>query len=334
MLFAVLDEPDLTIRAADAALHPGLVLQAQQRGVGIGQGGFRELPDRADTVSSELLALRRAHPRHEQQIVGGHDLLLAVVAAATGGDSGRTPVHWAGLRQMRGSQRKETVPPLAEDRQDLRKFVVAPDVIEAAARERNRGAQDQRHGRIRCNPRLEQLVAVGAKLEQGSHLGVAGQFGVEHRVAAVGLADQEIGAAMELAVEEGGLEHHVGAGTQGVDGFPVLGQQRGPVHGLCRDDVVHAASGGRIPVAELRDETVEDFVLVEVPQCGGMLEHLVVFEGGFRGAAQLLVELPEQLVLTAGGRDEVARGEDQVRCGTRHFRFKEKHCAPDADAPP
>jgi hypothetical protein len=65
-----------------------------------------------------------------------------------------------------------------------------------------------------------------------------------------------------------------------------------------------------------------------------MLEHLIVFECGFRGAAQLLIEFPEQLVLTGGSRDEVARGEDQVRCGTRHFRFKEKHCAPDADALP
>ena len=42
------------------------------------------------------------------------------------------------------------------------------------------------------------------------------------------------------------------------------------------------------------------------------------------------VELPEQLVLAAGRDDEVARGEDQVPCGTRHFRFKKKHCAPDA----
>ena len=139
---------------------------------------------------------------------------------------------------------------------------------------------------------------------------------------------------MELAVEEGGLEHHVGAGAQGVDGLPVLGQQRGAVHGLGRHDVVHAAAGGRIPVAELLDEAVKDSVLVEVAQNGGVLEHLIVFEGCFRGAAQLLVEFPEQLVLTAGGRDEVARGEDQVRCGTRDFRFKEKHCAPDDDALP
>ena len=179
-------------------------------------------------------------------------------------------------------------------------------------------------------PALQQLVAVGGKLEQRGHLGVAGQLGVEHGVAAVGLADQEIGAAMELAVEEGGLEDHVGAGTQGINGFPVLGQQGGAVHGRSRDDVVHAASGGRIPVAELLDETVEDLVLVTVAQHGGVLEHLVVVEDGLGGAAQLLVELPEQLVLTAGRDDEVARGKDQVLCGTRHFRFKKKHCAPDA----
>ena len=89
---------------------------------------------------------------------------------------------------------------------------------------------------------------------------------------------------------------------------------------------------GRIPVAELLDETLEDLVLVAVAQHGGVLEHLVVVEDGLGGAAQLLVELPEQLVLTAGRDDEVARGEDQVLCGTRHFRFKKKHCAPDVTA--
>ena len=39
----------------------------------------------------EFLALRRVHPGHEQQIVGGLDLLLAVVAAAAGGDARPRP---------------------------------------------------------------------------------------------------------------------------------------------------------------------------------------------------------------------------------------------------
>ena len=83
---------------------------------------------------------------------------------------------------------------------------------------------------------------------------------------------------MELAVEEGGLEDDVGSRAQRLNGLGVLGRQRGAVHGLGRDDVVHAVPGGRIPVAELRDETAEDLVLVEVTQHRCVLEHLVVFE--------------------------------------------------------
>ena len=92
VLFAVLDVPDLTVRRADAALHPGLVLQAQQRGAGLGQGGFARAPVTVRIPSCvEFLALGRVHPRHEEQIVGGVDLFLAVVAAAAGGEPGRAP---------------------------------------------------------------------------------------------------------------------------------------------------------------------------------------------------------------------------------------------------
>ncbi len=118
---------------------------------------------------------------------------------------------------------------------------------------------------------------------------------------------------MELAVEEGRLEHDVGARPQRLNGLSMLSGQGGAVHGVRRYDVVHAASGGGIPVAEVLDETVEDFALVAVTQHGGMLEHLVVVEDSPGGTAQLLIELPEQLVLTARGHHKIARGIDQVR---------------------
>ena len=70
VLLAVLDVPDAAVGSADAALHPGLFLQAQERGVRLGRLA------RASSVTvrcrrAQLLALGRIHPGHEQQVVGG-----------------------------------------------------------------------------------------------------------------------------------------------------------------------------------------------------------------------------------------------------------------------
>ena len=277
----------------------------------------------------QFLALCRIHSGDEQKVVGGRDLLLAVVTAAAGGDSGSTPLHGAGLCQMRGRQSQEAVPPLAEDRQDFREFVVAADVVESSAGQRDGGAEDQSHSRVRRNPGLQQLVAVGRKLKQRRHLRVTRQLGVEHGVAAVGLPDQEVGAAMELAVEESRLEHDVGTRAQGVDGLGMLSRQgwRGP----WRQPGRRRTRRVRWPDPTWPNSSTNQSSTRcswRSPNSGRVLEHLVVFEGSLGGAAQLLVELPEQLVLAAGGRDEVARGEDQVLRCTGYFRFKKKHCAP------
>ena len=198
---------------------------------------------------------------------------------------------------MRGGQSEEAVPPLAEDRQDFGEFVVAPDIVESAAGQRHRGAEDQGHLRVRRDPGLQQLVAVGGELQQGRHLRVAGELGVEHGVAAVGLPDQEIGAAVELAVEEGRLEHDVGARAQGVNGLGMLGRQGGAVHGCRPGRRRTRRARWPDPSRRTRHERVQDPVLVDVTQLGGVLEHLIVFERGLGGAAQFLVELPQQLVL-------------------------------------
>ncbi|MCY1218941.1 hypothetical protein D9M72_308970 [compost metagenome] len=228
---------------------------------------------------------------------------------------------------MAGREGQEPVPPLAEDGEDVRQLVAAPDIVEAAAGRFFCGTQDQGDGGGRFDSGVKQLVSVSGKLEQRRHFGMARQFGVVHGVSAVVLFGQEVGTAVEEAVEEGGLENNVRPGSQRVDGFGMLGLQGGAVHGGGCRDVVHAAAGGGIPRPEFVKEIVQDFVLVNVPEFRCARQHLVALELGFGGAAQFFVQFAQQLILTRCSDHQIARGVDEVLRQVRYFRFKKKHCA-------
>ena len=96
--------------------------------------------------------------------------------------------------------------------------------------------------RVRRDSGLEQLVAVRRQLQQRRDLGMAGQLGIEHGVAAAGLLDQEIGTAMEPAVEEGRLEHDVRPGAQGSMDSACLAGRVARSMAVAADDVVNASS--------------------------------------------------------------------------------------------
>ena len=85
-----------------------------------------------------------AHAGHHEEIPVQLDLLRAVVAPAAGRLRRTSPqlttsdwLRWPAVSA------EEAFPPLRENRQDLRQFVVAPDVIEAASGHFHGCAEDQ-----------------------------------------------------------------------------------------------------------------------------------------------------------------------------------------------
>lgn len=164
----------------------------------------------------EFLPLRRVHPRHQEEIVSGFDLFLAVVAPAAGNNTGCAPAYGVWLVPVAGRQGQEPFPPFAEDREDVRQFVAAADIVEPASGCLHCGPEDQGDSGVGVDSGVKQLVSVSGKLEQRRHFGMAGQFGVVHGVAAVVLFDEEVGTAVEAAVKEGRLEDDVRSRPQRV----------------------------------------------------------------------------------------------------------------------
>ena len=191
---------------------------------------------------------------------------------------------------------EEAFPAFLEDGQNLRERVIAVHAV----------AQDQGDCGIRRNTGLKKLIAIGSQLQKRSDLGMACKLCVEDGVLTAGTLDQEVGAAVELAIEERGLEHDVRPGAQGLDGFRMLGQKGGAVHGGGGNDVVNALSCSRIPGPELCHELVQDPVLVDIAELRRAIQHGICRELGFGGAAQFFVEFPEELVLTGGRDDKIA----------------------------
>ena len=243
------------------------------------------------------------------------NLFGAVIAAAAGPNPFVSPADRCGLPAVCGDQVQKAAAAFSEDRQQVGQAVVAVPAV----------AEHQRHRRSRADAGPEELVPVGGQLQQRGDLGVAGQFGVVDGVSrgtavvVLGL-DQEIGPTMEIAVEEGGLEHHVRAGLQRRNGFGMLGPQVGAGVTAGLGDLHHAG-------AERFAELLQHPVFVHIAQRRGALKHLVPAEVRHRGAAQLLVQLAQQLVLALGGGDQVGGRIDQVPVSPGSVGVEQKHGA-------
>ncbi len=270
--------------------------------------------DGADALGQELLPAECGHPAHHQEVPVGLDLLRAVVAAPAVRDAGCQPLHRPAGLPMSRRQGAEPVTALAENGQEIRQGMQAPDVVAVHHRAEH---QCDRGGRLEAHP--DQLVPVRCQLQEGAHLGVPGQLGVPDFVPAGAassgsLVDDEVGVAEELAVEEGCLEHHVRPGPQRQFSLGLFGHQV-RARGLAPLNRVHPGAAAGIPCAVAPDQSGEDLGLVLVTQGTGTALHFVVGKFRLGRAAQLLVKDPERAVLTLAGSHEVGGGKHQVRFG-------------------
>jgi hypothetical protein len=263
------------------------------------------------------LAAGHGHARDLQDVAVPGDLRLAVGAAAAAGDVVGEPAHRFRRAHVGRGHGLEALPALAVDGQEV------PDVEARLLPV----PQDQRDPVRDGDPGRGQLIRVGGELQQRRDLGVAGELGVVDGVGAVRLADQEVGAAVEAAVVEGGLEDDVGALPQRPHGLLVLGGQGRVVHPAGRLDLVDPAApalpgllGARRrrrperPVPRL--EVLQDGGLVLVAQPGGALQHGVLGDIQAGDAAQLLVQDAQSGPGALGGAHEVAGRVDE-RAGRR-----------------
>ena len=129
--------------------------------------GGREVVDGQDAGSCEARALRDAHPGHQQHVAGRLDLGIAVVAVAAHGVSRVAPSHRLCVFEAFLHDLEETLATFAVDRGDVVEAVHADGAV-----------AEQQFDRRRRGLRVLELLGVGGELQEGRHLGAAGELGV------------------------------------------------------------------------------------------------------------------------------------------------------------
>ncbi len=229
------------------------------------------------------------------------DLGGAHLAAPAGHDLRGTP----GQRLLTGAVPVEQVdqpsPALTEHRRDLGERVADP----AAAAEQQLGVGVER------DARPVELVGVGRQLQQRLGLLVTRQLGVAYPVRPA-VADEEVGEAVEPAIEEGPLVDDVGAGPQRRErvGLPLPQHVRGVGAGAV--DLGGSATGGGVVRAELGAQAVELDRLVPVTEVGDPLGQRVGGLVGRLDPAELDVEPAQHRVLAPGGSCQVGRAPQHL----------------------
>ena len=169
-------------------------------------------------------------------------------------------------------------------------------------------------------PSVLQLVGVGRQLQQRGDLRVPRQLGVVHDVGAV-TTDQEVGAAVEPAVEERALEDHVRTGLQGGHRLGLRGLQRVTVVRPRHRDLGHATGDARRVVAEAVEVALQHPRLVGLAEMGRPREHRVDLLGQHQ---------PAELGVQPAQQPELAVRRDREIAGAVHHRVveQEHRCPP------
>ncbi|SIL94540.1 Uncharacterised protein [Mycobacteroides abscessus subsp. abscessus] len=249
---------------------------------------------------------RQRHPGHLQHVLVLLDLLQAVGADAAARQGLLPPVRRrrAGAPTLRGEcfEPLPSLPIHLQEPLDLEARL--PPV-----------SQDEGDLGTHGDPGRGELVCVGRQLQQRGDLGVASELGVVHGVGAVRPADQEVRAAVEAAVVEGGLEDDVGPGAQGRHGLLVLGGEGLVGHRSRRLHLVHPAPGrarvrwlvGAVPLPQLG----QHLGLVAVPEPRGALEHRVLGHRQPRHPPELLIQDPHRRPRAFRGAHQIGGGVDE-----------------------
>ena len=169
-------------------------------------------------------------------------------------------------------------------------------------------AEDQPDLRVNRDAGPFELVGVRRELQQRGDLGVARELGVEDCVG-VATSHQEVGPAVEPAVEERPLEHDVGTAAQGRQCLVEPGQQRRCAVVAGHRDLRDAARAGRGPGAVGFAVVGEHPGLVRLAEVRDALEHGVAL-GLLHHAAELAVERAQHGELAPGRGREIAGGVD------------------------
>ena len=183
-----------------------------------------------------------------------------------------------GVRQ----QLPEAPPPLPKDRGNIDQ---AEDLSLPVA-------EQELHGRGDGQAQTGELISVRRQLQQGLGLRVPCQFCVAHDPAHVATSD-EVGVALELAVEEGRLVEHIGSGRErflgplrGLGYRPVL-RRRGP------GQLPHPGPVVRVELPVLLDQSKELSVLMLEPEVDDLLHQWVRCHPQLHAPTELAVERAE-----------------------------------------
>ncbi len=281
-------------------LQPGLRLQppphprVQPGRRALGRG---ELLDRGDARGAQRCAVLGPQPPDQLHVPAGGHRLLAVVAPQAGGVPLVPPPHRLPARVVRIQQTLH-VRAVLPVHGDAVGHVLGGD--RAVAQVQHRLGRHADAGR-------EQLVGVGGQLQHRARSHRARQLrvhdGVAHPSVGAHGALQEVRAAVEPAVEEATLEHHVRARPQCRQGPLGVPPQARCVVTLRQRDLHHA-------VAVACPVVGEHPRLVLITQPGGPFPHRVHdLQAG--AAAELLVQPGEQGELAVSGQGQVAGAVDQ-----------------------
>ena len=294
-------------KLAGLQLQPGLGADGLHRGVDqpvdrAGAGG--EGLDGVQSGLQQVPALGEPHAGDEQHVAVRLDLHGARRAAPAGGVARVAPPGGLRVGEPFVDQAFEPGAALAIDGQD----------VAEPMRARASVAEQQVHLLAGADAEPVELVAVRGHLQQGGDLRRAGQLGVVDLVGAVLGAHDEVGEPDEAAVEEGGLEEHIGPGAE------LLGRR-----GCRRRQVPHRRAGELDHIAA-QPQPFEIAQLVLVAESAGPAQHGVALVGHGLDAAEFAVELLHHGPLAARGCAEVARTEDDGRlCGRIFGRIEQEH---------
>ena len=254
-----------------------------------------ELGDGGDTRVDEAGPLAHPHAGHEQQIIVGADLNLALRAAEACPHALVLPRDGGVARDVVVEQTFQGGAPLEVHRQQF---------VDAVARG-GAVAQHQVHVRGHRDAGAGQRVGVGGELKEGLDLDRTRELGVPQPVL-LGVQYQEVGETDEPAVEHRGLIDHRRPAFDGAHGG--LGRRGQPVHG------VFGPADDRDVLLGQFAKLVEVALFVLAAELGGAGQQFV-FDGDGRAASEFGVERAQQCVLAAGGGCEVGCAVDDAGLG-------------------
>lgn len=196
--------------------------------------------------------------------------------------------------------------------QEVRQFVVGAHAVAMVqpdpVRHRNLGGHE--------------LIGVSSQLQERLGANLRGQFGIDDGVGRLGSRGastggdlhEEVRAAVEAAVEEGGLKDDVRTAPQREEGLGAVGLEGGskrPSRLATHDR--HATRARAVERTKLRDILRENPLLMGIAEAGRAFAHRVLGRRHRWAPSQLGIEFPKQVEGAIRLRD-VGRRIDHGRC--------------------